>query len=384
MGRAERASDAGGDAEPGASEAGGERALQRRWAESRWPTPFLYADGPDEPASRVRVITPGRWNHGPGPDFQGAQILDAEGRARRGDVELHLRPNAWLQHGHDGDAAYADILLHLVAPREGDAGLTVPVDPRVPQAVALPPAESAGAPPGAAPPPPCVDIVARAGPAAVEARLERIAERRFARKVRVLRALDPPSGPGTADDRRALIASARALGQPHNAARAERAAIEAIGRASDWSEVRLEIDPQGWRWGRGALGRPEGLAQVLDTLCRRWSAGGQRPWTAVIRLSALPTSEAVASLRIPRLLGAGRAVQLLADAVYPLTGCWQRWRELPAVRYRRSDELRERLGERLRWRHPHSQALLELEQSRCLQGACRICPLAALARDRSS
>lgn len=358
-----------------------EQDLQRRWAESRWPTPFL-----SNPAGeRVRVISPGQWNHGPGPDFIGAQILDGAGRARRGDVELHLEPRAWLQHGHEGDAAYEGLLLHVVERRPG---MGASVDPRIPAATSLPdPAD------GAAARLPCEDIVEWAGGAAVEAQLLQIAQRRFERKARELGSMTVPDGPGSEADRRCLIAAARALGQPHNAQLSERAMRRALEGAAHWNEVEPTIEPaiepgpqSGWRRGRGALGTPAGLALILRTLLRRWSLSPLTPAAAFSRLAAAEARVAAGELRISGQLGRGRALQLLADAVYPLTDAWSRWCELPAVRYRRTDELRARLSDSGRasargigWRHPHSQALLELERTRCRQWACRICPLAGLA-----
>ena len=112
--------------------------MQRRWAESRWTVPFLQAPSGGE----VRVISPGVWNHGPGPDFRGAQILDSEGRARRGDVELHLRASAWLQHGHADDPAYRNLLLHIVEWDERPRRSNRPLNARIPPATPLPPATS--------------------------------------------------------------------------------------------------------------------------------------------------------------------------------------------------------------------------------------------------
>ncbi len=391
--RAERPPDERGEGNQRAER--GEAALQRRWAESRWPGPFLHPgrggsgggsgsgsgdearDGNHEQAVQpIRVITSGRWNHGPGPDFRGAQILDASGRARRGDVELHLSPNAWIQHGHDGDAAYDGLLLHIVE-RDGDGSSRGQNDPRVPEAVALPPADCAGAPQQRSALP-CDSILRRAGRLAVSTRLERIAERRFARKMRELYGLEVPQGPGAELDRRMALAAARALGQPHNAAAALQAMREACREAARWSELRLRMNTDGWRRGRGALGSPEGLARILETLVARWTEAGQSPWSSALRLAEFPIGQAVEALLIPTRLGRARATQLLADAVYPLTGARERWFALPAVRYQRSDALRKRLDDGIAWRHPHSQALLELEQTRCRQGACRICPLAAL------
>lgn len=355
----------------------GEAELQRRWAESRWPTPFLSTDD----GERVRVITPGRWNHGPGPDFVGTQILDGEGRARRGNVELHLDARAWLQHGHDGDDAYDGLLLHVVEHRPGHVP---PNDPRIPAATGLPAA--AGCPPIRLP---CEDIVERAGTAAVEAQLLHIARRRFERKVRELQSIAAPDGPGEEGDRRCLIAAARALGQPHNAELGERAVRRAIAAAVDWNTVEPAIHAGGrneWRRGRGALGTPGGWERIMRTLLRRWTEDASTPAAAFAMLASVDAGRAVAALRISGQLGRARALQLLADAVYPLTQAWTRWHALPAVRYQRTDELRARLSSgggvsdrTLRWRHPQSQALLDLERVRCRQRACRICPLAALA-----
>ena len=366
--------------------------LQRRWAESRWSAPFLQS--PDDES--IRVIFPGVWNRGAGPDFRGAQILDGEGRARRGDVELHLEAGAWLQHGHADDPAYDDLLLHVVAwadrPRPGGP----PPDARIPAATPLPPPGPSRSGPVARPP--CADVVQHAGSAAVEVRLLEIARRRFLRKVRELRALDAPSGPGSSDDRRAVIAAARALGQPRNALLAERAARRALERADAWDQLAPALDADAWdqlapaldadawRPGRGALGTPAGWSLVLTTLVCRWTASASTPWSAVQRLARLPRREAIEELRIARCLGPPRAAQLLADAVYPLTASWRPWSQLPGARYQRTDALRERIdgesGAEFGWRHPQTQALLELEQTRCRQWACRICPVAALARPR--
>ena len=380
---------------------GDELALQRRWAESRWPTPFLL----DRAGDGVRVIWPGRWNRGPGPDFRGAQVLDGDGRAQRGDVEVHMRADAWLQHGHSDDPAYRDLVLHLVDWNGRPARGAAPLDPRIPGVTPLPPplpvprslrwaeTTAGGAPAvrsrNARKALPCVGIRERAGAAAVEARLRAIARRRFGRKARELWTLEAPEGPGGPDDRRAVIAAARALGQPHNAGAAEAAARAALAASGSWSEVAPTVGSDGWRRGRGALGSASGLSRILTTLVRRWSTPPHTPWTSVERLAGLPRREAVAELRISGQLGAARATQLLADAVYPLVGAEAQWSLLPGVRYQRTDELRERLGgagdgragvsgDGFSWKHPHTQALLELEQTRCRHGACRICPLAGL------
>ena len=375
--------------------------LQRRWADGDWPGPFLAANAGGEP---LRVIAPGRWNRGPGPDFRGAQILDAEGRARRGDVEFHLKPRGWLDHGHHHDDAYHAVLLHLVAPADGGVDLTI--HPDIPDSSPLPAAE--GVPPDALCSSvrlPCEGLVTQAGAAAVEARLERIAQRRFWRKTEaILSLLDrfPAGAELSASERAAwtaVLSVAQALGQPHNAGRCLRGAAGALGQPHHaWSRFEARFDPSGWRHGRGALGSAAGCADVLTTLVHRWSEHERTPAAALRQLSALPGADAAGALQIPRKLGKARALQVLADAVYPFAAAWdprgvgraafRHWCALPGARYLRTADLRERLSppdrERpsrgVSWKHPQTQALLELEQTRCRQAACRICPLTALAR----
>lgn len=354
--------------------------LQRRWAESRWATPFID----DGDGGRWRVIWPGRWNQGPGPDFREAQLLDRDGRARRGDVELHLRPSGWIAHGHQDDAAYDRVLLHVV---EQELKSGQQRDQRVPVASTLPLGPGASEP---SPSLPCEDIVARAGAEAVTAALERIARQRFERKQRQLAAIASPQGPGDERDRQALLAVAQALAQPRH----PQLMLDVVGRAltqsDDWSEAsrrwNLALQSpevgQAWRRGRGALGTAAGVGTVLSTLLQRWRQQ-DAPAVAVQTLATLPPTDAAPRLQIPQLLGVGRARQVLADAVYPLHGVWQPWRALPGVRYQRTDDLRQRLSGLSRWRHAQTQALLELERTRCRTGACALCPLARLAPDRS-
>ncbi len=62
---------------------------------------------------KLKVITPGWWNHGEGPDFKGAQI-EFDGRHRTGDVEIHITSSGWNQHGHNLDQRYDEVMLHVV------------------------------------------------------------------------------------------------------------------------------------------------------------------------------------------------------------------------------------------------------------------------------
>jgi len=67
---------------------------------------------------RVYVIYPGRENRDRGPDFKDAIISTADGDTYRGDVELHSRASDWRAHGHQHDPNYNCVILQVVW--EGD------------------------------------------------------------------------------------------------------------------------------------------------------------------------------------------------------------------------------------------------------------------------
>ncbi len=361
------------------ADAQSEHALQQRWAGGAWPAPLLH----DANGRPLRIIHAGQWNFGPGPDFRDAQLLDADGRVRRGDIECHLRPSGWNQHGHQHDPAYANVILHLVAKNS-------------PGAAALSPALATielpnGDPAMPAIPPPCANLRERAGSAALEAQLLQLAQRRFLRKATEITQLQPPNGPGSLDDRRAAIAAARALGQPHNAEAIRRALLRSLPSADHWDELASPLESalveSPWRHARGPLGAARTAAQILAELLTRWRETDGGPAAAFERLAQLPPNEAGAQLRIPHRLGTARARQLLADAIYPFSYAFEPWSQLPPACYQRTDALRDRLEPEtehaestFNWRHPHTQALLELERHRCRHGACAACPLARLSR----
>ena len=87
-----------------------ERHLHCIWYDETWrPGGLQTATG--EP---LRVIHPGTWNLEAGPDFLDAEwILGTECRRMRGDVEIHIHPSGWRQHGHHKDPRYRGVRLHL-------------------------------------------------------------------------------------------------------------------------------------------------------------------------------------------------------------------------------------------------------------------------------
>jgi hypothetical protein len=61
----------------------------------------------------VTVIYPGRNNGDGGPDFRNAVILN-ESHLVKGDVEIHSKSSDWYNHGHNTDAEYNSVILHVV------------------------------------------------------------------------------------------------------------------------------------------------------------------------------------------------------------------------------------------------------------------------------
>ncbi|MCY3800545.1 MAG: DUF2851 family protein [Chloroflexi bacterium] len=62
----------------------------------------------------VEVVYGGRRSPGAGPDIEDAIISFDGGPALVGDLEVHIDPNDWFRHGHDGDSAYSRVILHVV------------------------------------------------------------------------------------------------------------------------------------------------------------------------------------------------------------------------------------------------------------------------------
>lgn len=62
----------------------------------------------------IEVLNPGMHNTDAGPDFQAAKIK-IDGVVWVGDVEIHQHSSDWFRHGHDKDANYDKIILHVAA-----------------------------------------------------------------------------------------------------------------------------------------------------------------------------------------------------------------------------------------------------------------------------
>ncbi len=80
------------------------------WFGGHYPADGLTTDD----GRRIEVLSPGWWNVEGGPDFvRGEFALEGAGRVV-GDVEVHTLASGWYAHGHDRQAEYNDVALHVV------------------------------------------------------------------------------------------------------------------------------------------------------------------------------------------------------------------------------------------------------------------------------
>lgn len=71
------------------------------------------------------VVSPGRRNNLPGPDFLDAVLISA-GEVQIGPVEMHRLEREWFEHRHDRDSAYDGVILHVVAEENAGRGPDIP------------------------------------------------------------------------------------------------------------------------------------------------------------------------------------------------------------------------------------------------------------------
>ena len=176
-----------------------EDAIQRLWFSGAFQGAELAtADG-----RPLRVISPGWWNHGGGPDFRGAQI-EIAGNLRTGDVEIDLTHANWRLHGHDSNPAFNGVVLHAVwqerlptAPPTTESGAQLPVL-LLPTYAALPEAYDTEQDEALALRGQCAMAVAQHGPERLLALLHLAGEWRMLEKARALQVRMDRMGPDQA------------------------------------------------------------------------------------------------------------------------------------------------------------------------------------------
>ena len=86
-----------------------EQLLHYCWKHKMWPmTGMETTDG-----RLVEVLDPGLHNRNAGPDFFNAKVKIG-GTLWVGNVEIHDSSSHWYVHGHDQDANYNNVILHVV------------------------------------------------------------------------------------------------------------------------------------------------------------------------------------------------------------------------------------------------------------------------------
>lgn len=86
-----------------------EQVVQQVWHESKFLSDRLVT----ESGRKLEVVNSGEWNKTEGPDFLNARLL-LNGEPVAGDVEIHFHGQDWGYHGHDLDARFERVVLHVV------------------------------------------------------------------------------------------------------------------------------------------------------------------------------------------------------------------------------------------------------------------------------
>ena len=297
-----------------------EKTLQEIWEKQLFRRDGLLT----EDAQHVTVEFPGFRSVEGGPDFRDARIAIG-GEPRAGDVEIHLTPSGWEDHGHSRDGAYAGVILHVVlrrdppslSRRDASAGQARFVDPpRGLPLLVLEPYLHAGAAPAGASGRPDFDAL---GEEWFEARRERLSRAR------------QTSGDDDVLYREILVA----LGYKHNKAAmaevARRCPLETLrGNSAGEIEARLrsaaEALPRAmWRLrnvrpANHPWRRLSGLARFLAAAGEEGLARG---------LASRPTIEEMAAWLDPDgagQIGPARAREIALNVFIPFLGreAWRR------------------------------------------------------------
>ncbi len=93
-----------------------EKLLHFVWMKRAFPPQGLHTtDG-----RTLEVLDTGLHNFDAGPDFLSAAIK-IDGQEWAGNVEVHTKASDWFRHGHEHDAAYGNVILHVVGSDDAKA-----------------------------------------------------------------------------------------------------------------------------------------------------------------------------------------------------------------------------------------------------------------------
>jgi hypothetical protein len=91
-----------------------EKLLKCIWLDKEFYQPLKTLDG-----KSVTILFPGWWNRGAGPDFLNAVFRCANGKIRKGNVEIHVNKCDWDHHSHSGDRNYESLAIHVFLRKGG-------------------------------------------------------------------------------------------------------------------------------------------------------------------------------------------------------------------------------------------------------------------------
>lgn len=322
-----------------------ERAVQDLWARSAELAESIVTDD----GRRMSVTYPGRPNRGAGPDFLDAVFVTETGETLRGDVEVHVSASDWYAHGHHTDPNYNGVVLHVVL-----------------RPSAAPAIQSSGTSP------PSTVLVRGAdfhkqpsrplkSPRITVEVLDDAGRERFLSKSR---GYSHELAAANGADQAAYEAMMEALGYSSN----RRPFLQLARRVPIAVLLRLNAEPPGTRrkalqallaWGAGLLDhvRPESARSELTSLRRRlpavrplprssWKLFRVRPANhpvnrvlgAAALLETLLDGGPMAGMRaavsnrsgallvdrfaVPGLVGRGRALDIVVNAVLPMVHAW--------------------------------------------------------------
>jgi len=79
-----------------------------------WSSGLLFSlDLKTTQGKSIQLLNAGIYNHHAGPDFLNAEII-IDKISWVGNVEIHVHASNWKEHGHNKDAAYKHLILHVV------------------------------------------------------------------------------------------------------------------------------------------------------------------------------------------------------------------------------------------------------------------------------
>ena len=86
-----------------------EKYLYKIWVNREFPQEHLQTIV----GKKLSIVNSGTRNESAGPDFLEAVIL-LEDELKSGDIEIHNKNKEWYFHGHDNDAKYDNVILHVI------------------------------------------------------------------------------------------------------------------------------------------------------------------------------------------------------------------------------------------------------------------------------